>query len=92
MNDVAAAVPKPGGVRMSCEPDDAGYVPWGMARGDGKIVKVWLDGVEQKQCITADESVGMVKRVLLTPAGNVAVGNDEVLTEVVYGDVRIVAD
>lgn len=40
--------------------------------------------------MTADERTGMVKRGVLTPGGNIAIGHDEFLFEEVYGDVRIV--
>lgn len=84
-----AAVPK-AGLRLSALKDDPGYRAWCELCGDGKTVKVYLDGVEQHDAVTADEADGMVYRAVRTPSGNLAIGRDEILYETVYGDVRIV--
>ena len=87
-----AAVLKPGGRRISIVRGDPGERLYSEACGDGKRVTVFLDGVEQKWCETADESDGFVDRIVETPGGNMAFNwaAGEVLKERVYGDVRIV--
>lgn len=86
------AVRKIGGRRVSCVPGDPGERLYSQACGDGKTVKVFLDGAEQKWAETADESEGFVDRIVETPKGNVAINHvtGEILKERVYGDVRIV--
>ncbi|KRA63119.1 twin-arginine translocation signal domain-containing protein [Rhizobium sp. Root651] len=88
----SASVIKPNGIRMSTDKADPGYRAWCIAMGDGKKPKVFLNGVEQKHCSMADESLGEVKRAVLTPSGNLAIGRDEILEEIVYGDVKILVD
>ena len=87
-----AAVRKAGGRRVSCVKGDPGERLYAQACGDGKTVKVLLDGVEQQWAETADESLGFVERIVETPEGNMAINQarGEVLMERVYGDVRIV--
>jgi hypothetical protein len=61
-----------------------------MLIGDGKKIRVFLDGVRQERmCVTADETTGYVKRAVLTPAGNIAHDGENILFDDVYGDVRI---
>lgn len=84
-----AAVFKADGIRVSSNKDDPGYRAWCIAKGDGKTVRVYLNGVEQKFASMADEARGEVRRAVLTPNGNLAIGNDEVLEEIAYGDVRV---
>ena len=86
----AVAMCKPDGIRMSSDKNDAGYRAWCEANGDGMAVKVYLDGVLQRDAVTADEAEGSVYRAARTPAGNFARSADEILHETVYGDVRIV--
>jgi len=87
---MAEPVKKAGGRRLSCKDDDAGYREYCMARGDGQTIKVFLNGEEQKECITADESEGMVVRLVKTAKGNIAHDGGNLLEETVYGDVSIV--
>jgi hypothetical protein len=54
------------------------------------MVKVYLNGAEQKWAETADETEGFVDRIAETPNGNMAHDGHEVLKERAYGDVRIV--
>src|SRR5690606_27382111 len=86
------AVRKLGGRRVSCVQGDPGERLYSQACGDGKTVKVFLDGVEQKWAETADEAEGFVDRIVETPQGNIAINRatGEILKERVYGDVRIV--
>jgi hypothetical protein len=73
-------------MRVSCNPDDPGYVasPWG--------VKVFLDGVEQRKVITADEEEGTVLRYVLDAQGGAQLdpkNPEEAWRETVRGSVRI---
>jgi hypothetical protein len=85
-----ALPPRGDGIRVSSDKDDPGYSQWAMFNGDGKKVEAYLNGELQKHCMTADEKLGMVKRAVLTPSGNMAIGHDEFLFEEVFGDVRVV--
>lgn len=92
---VAAGVvtfPTHGITRVSMEKGDPGEIPWGKLRADGKIVRVFLDGVPQKYCRTADAKEGWVNRLVLTDKGNIAKGIDRVLDETVYGHVEILIE
>ncbi|BCH33150.1 hypothetical protein MesoLjLc_50800 [Mesorhizobium sp. L-8-10] len=77
--------------RVSTETGDPGERAYAMACGDGKRIKVYLDGVEQQYCLTADARQGWVKRHVITEQGNVAFNRatEEILTEVVHGRVEI---
>lgn len=86
----SALAANPNGIRVSVEADDPGYRAYCLARGDGKKVDVYLDGTRQTSSLMADERTGTVKRVVLTPNGNFAHDGENVLTEQVYGDVRVV--
>ncbi len=85
-----APVKKVGGRRFSCRKGDPGYRDYCMARGDRQKVKIYLNGEEQKEVLTADESEGMVLRLARTPSGNLAHDGENLLEETVYGDVKIV--
>ncbi|QJS27469.1 twin-arginine translocation signal domain-containing protein [Rhizobium ruizarguesonis] len=85
----SVAVAKPNGLRVSSEEGDAGYRPYCIAHGDSKKVRIYLDGIEQKYAVMADETLGAVKRVVLTPSDNFAHDGQNILYEEVYGDVRI---
>lgn len=78
------------GLRVSVDKGDPGYRNYCVANGDGKIIKVYLDGVEQKHCRMADESLGVVRRIVTTPSGKLAHANGEVLEEEVSGVVRVI--
>lgn len=90
VSEALAAVSKTGGVRISCLRDDPGYRAYCLASGDGKKVQCFLNGIEQRGAVTADESLGMIYRLVMTEKGNAAHANGEILHEAVYGDVRIV--
>ncbi len=79
-------------MRLSSDKDDAGYREWCILNGDGKIVTILLDGVEQDDVAMADDVLGEVRRCVRTPAGRIAVdtNSDEVLMETVKGNVQIV--
>lgn len=76
--------------RVSCDKDDPGYRAFAMLNGDGKKFQIMLDGIEVQHCITADARDGWVKRLVTTPAGNIAISFDDVLTEIVHGRVEII--
>jgi hypothetical protein len=48
--------------RVSVEESDPGYMAWHLIMSHDATVKILLDGVEQEEVITADESAGFVKR------------------------------
>lgn len=75
--------------RFSQDKNDPGYRNWCIVTGDGMVVKVYLDGVEQKHCSMADEINGEIERIVMTPSGNMARSHDEILTEIVRGNVRL---
>jgi len=79
--------------RVSMDPEDAiGHRNYAMCHGDGKIVKVYLDGVPQKWAKAADSVEGWVKRIARTPNGNMANDGQAALIETVRGDVSIVIE
>lgn len=81
----------PDGIRVSSEKGDPGERLYCQLCGDKKRVRIFLDGAEQQMAVTADERLGMVKRAVLTPKGNLAVNHatGEIFHEEVYGAVRI---
>ena len=56
-------------MRVSCSDKDPGYENYWRHRVNGKTPKVFLDGKEVKQCVTADEEEGYVLRNLLNDDG-----------------------
>lgn len=79
-------------MRLATDKHDPGYPAWDRARALGRKITVTLDGVEQKSCTMADEEEGQVRRCVLTDDGRIQVDpdkSDEVWTEIVRGDVRI---
>lgn len=81
-----------GGRRVSVVKGDPGERLYGEACGDGKSVRVFLDGVEQRHAETADEVEGFVDRCVTTAEGNIAWNRrtGEILKERVHGRVEIV--
>lgn len=75
--------------RISVEKDDPGYIPYAKLNGDGRSPKIYLDGIEQRDCITADASEGWIKRIIITEQGNPANVCGEICHEVVCGKVVI---
>lgn len=78
-------------MRLSSDKDDAGYRAWCELNGDDKRVKVFLNGVEQRDVTMADEEAGEVRRCVRTSDGNIAVDKHagEFLMETVRGSVEI---
>ena len=77
--------------RVSIHEDDPGYWQYCVARAHGKTIHVFLDGVEQKECVTADDERRIVKRAALYPDGTpkLDAALDKIAYETVIGDVRI---
>jgi hypothetical protein len=73
-------------MRVSVVPTDPGY------RVQAYNYSVLLDGVEQTQCITADEEQGYVVRYKTDAHGKLVfnAGTEACETEVVHGKVEIV--
>lgn len=78
--------------RVSMVESDPGYRAYCMLRGDGRHVRVFLDGVYQKYAKTADTAEGFVLRIATTPLGNMAHDGERLFEETVYGRVEIVVD
>lgn len=76
--------------RISCEKGDPGERLYAELCGDRKHAKVYLDGVLQDECVTADPGLGMVKRAVVTERGNIALNRStgEIFYETVFGVVR----
>lgn len=88
------AVLKPEGRRFSMNKGDPGEANYAQALEDKQIIRVFLNGEEQKKCFTADEAQGMIVRVKMSRRGKplVNLGTREFVEETVYGDVRIVLE
>lgn len=71
---------------------DPGEQLYAQACGDGKKCLVYLNGKIEKNAVTADETLGMIRRAVTSENGNIAFNRttSEILMEDVYGDVRIV--
>lgn len=89
---ILAATAASGGSRdrVSTEQGDPGERRYAELCGDGLAVRVFLDGVEQKDCVTADPGLGLVKRPVRTARGNIAINHatGEIHYETVHGHVR----
>lgn len=74
--------------RISSNEDDPGYVlPWIACRA-----KIYFNGYERINIVTADEKERYVVYYVLDEKGNIKVKNGKLLTAVEYGDVRIEFD
>jgi hypothetical protein len=76
-------------MRLSSDKEDPGYAAWCHVNGDGKVARVYLDGVLQRDAVMADDDKGEVRRCVRTADGNLARGHDEFLMETVRGKVEI---
>lgn len=79
---VAAA--KSDRIRVSCIEGDPGERLYGQLCLEGKTVKVFLNGIEMIDCVTADEAAGEVTCVC---GFNRTTG--KILYETLLGDVRV---
>jgi len=50
---------------------------------------IYLDGVKQTLCVIADEEKGMVRRYKRTKVGTIMRGRTGLVTEDIYGKVKI---
>jgi hypothetical protein len=57
-------------MRISVDERDAGYPEYKNSVHQGKTVRVFLDGLEQKQVITADSCDGFIVAIELDERGN----------------------
>lgn len=70
---------------------DPGVIEKLRNRPDGqKSIRVYLDDVEQRLCIAADEDEGQVTRFVTDSRGNIVADNGSFAVETVRGVVRIV--
>ncbi len=76
--------------RVSTNKDDElGFASYNSARARGEQVHIYLDGVEQRNCTTADSAEGWVERAKLNADGEVYAIGDEIAQEIVHGKVEI---
>lgn len=74
-------------MRISCEEDDPGYLDChNIVR---VTAKVYLDGVEIRDVVTADEEEGMLVRYCRKDNGLLIVENGIVLRETLHGVVEL---
>jgi hypothetical protein len=79
-------------MRVSIREDDLGYATYVNIRRAGRDPVIFLDEVEQKSVITADDEAGTVYRHVLDAEGRAQIDpekTDEVWCETVTGVVRI---
>jgi hypothetical protein len=78
-------------MRLSCRENDAGYLSWiGLKKHRAKV-RFFLDGVEVKDVITADDEEGFLLVYVYDESGKHQLSSDrtEALTERRTGVVRI---
>lgn len=74
-------------MRISCDTLDPGYLEWNKI---GRLAaRVYLDGVEMRDVITADEEAGMVIRYRRNTKGLFVVAAGIVSRETLYGVVEL---
>jgi len=79
-------------MRLSADKSDPGYVPWRIAVAEGKSIRVLLDGIEQREVVTADDELGVLVRPKLNWEGKLLIdpdNRDRVWLETLQGQVRI---
>jgi hypothetical protein len=79
-------------MRVSANENDPGYANFAMATANGKKVSVFLDGEEIRSCVTADDELGFVVRMVLDDKGLCQIDpieTDQAWTERVTGVVEI---
>lgn len=70
--------------RLSIVSGDAGEIPFVELRNAGGLPTILLDGIEQRECLTADCLEGMILRY----AWPFRVVDDQLVTEIVRGRVE----
>lgn len=81
-------------MRVSVKTDDPGNTAYADLLCEGRTVHIFLDGVEQRDVITADEEAGTVERFVLDADGHAQLDplkEGEAWIETVTGTVRIEA-
>ncbi|MES2030865.1 MAG: hypothetical protein V4477_16920 [Pseudomonadota bacterium] len=73
--------------RLSVHEGDPGYSQYVRLGGHGARIKIFLDGAEQRGCVTADRTQGWIRR-FKESNGQLVVDGDRVAEEVVYGKVE----
>lgn len=56
------------------------------------VSRIYLDGVMQTRCLMADDKKGVIERYAVDDNGDVIINGDELLTEIVKGEVCIEFD
>ncbi|PBC23475.1 MULTISPECIES: hypothetical protein [unclassified Mesorhizobium] len=72
-------------MRISADIGDAGYVP----AEDRHGVRIFLDGIEIKDVITADEECGYILRARRDSLCLLVAKDGELVTDEMYGQVKI---
>ncbi|WP_115945628.1 hypothetical protein [Ectopseudomonas oleovorans] len=72
-------------MRVSVDTQDPGYSPGLIGRG----VKVFLDDIEQRRVVTADDELGLVVMYDVDEQGQVKMEGDEVVRITAHGAVKI---
>ena len=75
-------------MRVSIYPTDPGFANF---RGFGRH-RVFLNGIEAQDVVTADEELGEVLRLARDEHGSLITDGDELIHEIVRGKVEIVTD
>lgn len=78
-------------MRYSTDPKDPGYDAWQDAIISGALPAIYLDGVEQSDCVMADDATGEIKRCATDGDGRVQIHPDhpdEIWIETVTGHVE----
>lgn len=79
-------------MRLSARKDDPGYEAFNALYSNGKRPVAFLDGVEQRAAVTADEEAGLIVRHVLDDEGKPQLDPNDphrVWEETVRGEVRI---
>jgi hypothetical protein len=77
--------------RLSVHEGDPGFLQYVELGGDSAKIKIFLDGVEQRDCVTADRAQGWVRRFKRLDGMPVIV-DYRFAEEVVYGVVEFKLD
>jgi hypothetical protein len=84
--------PRRDGLRLSTYKGDRGYTDWQFLQSQGRIIRVFLDGREIRECTLADEGLGYVEFCVTDAEGHVQVDpikGDEILRNSAHGKVEI---
>ena len=77
-------------MRVATYVDTRSY-PYGHSDVDvDRVECVLLNGVKLENCVAADDVEGSATVIVCDPDGHSVIENDEAVTEVLHGDVRII--